>query len=377
MPMQSLAKSGYSAAAVKLALHAAWGTQQVMFRYALLDNANVYKRDLTNVDSASVSHDALGDVKRKAKFSLKDDGTINFLSDRIKPYVQVWVPANGGWAEFPQGVFLLSTPEQGTDPTGSVVTRDVEAYDQCQVLLDDKVDGKYLLVAGTVITDALVTILLSAGITQYNVAPSTKTLPVDREWDTGTSKLNVVNDLTAMLNYYSIWFDGEGLAIASPYVLPSQAPSEYTYDDSASGVIELGSPKRKQDLFSAPNKWVLTVSQADLTELKSIYINSNPNSPLSTVSRGRTITYAKQVEAADQATLDGLAQRAANDMSQLFTDVTWTSWLMPMHAHLDNYTLTYSRLIPPVVGTFRETSWAMELKEGGRMTHSCRKTETI
>lgn len=384
MPMQSLARGGFSADVVKRALHATYGNRNVHIRYQLLDKNNVGKRELTNVLSGSVTHEALADIKRKARFTIKDEGDIDFTSDRIQPLVDVLVPkgilsgqpAAEGWVTFALGVFLLSTPRRKSDESGAII-REVEAYDQNQVLLDDKVDGRYLITAGTNFITAVSTILTSAGIdpSRQNLVATAKTLPVDREWDGGTSKLRIINDLLNALNYTSLWFDGEGYAVASPYVLPAQAPPEYTYQDDALSVTLLGSVEHEADMFSVPNKWVFVVSQADRPELKSVYENTNANSPTSTVSRGRTIVEYREVDAADQAALDGLVRRAANDATNIFEHVRWSSLLMPFHNHLDNYTLIDTTL--GINAVFRETSWSMDLRPDGVMSHECRRTITI
>jgi hypothetical protein len=326
----------------------------------------------------SVSLNALDDIKRKAKFSIVDDGSIDWLSDRIKPYMLVevppWVQAPGGYAEFALGVFLLSTPEQSESDDGTLI-REVEAYDQTVILKNYKVSGKYLIAGGTLFTDALKTILNAAGITRINIAPSTLVTPADREWDGGTTALEIANDLLKAMNYWSIWFDEEGWATSSPYVLPDQAASEYTYSDDNQSVIARP-VKRKLDLFDIPNQWVFYTSEAgSAVPLRSVYTNSSASSQLSTVNRGMTIVDYRQVEAADQATLDGLVQRAAVDAMQVFETVSWQSWLQPMHAHMDSYTLVYSGM--GINGKYRETSWSMDLRANGVMTHDCRKAVSV
>lgn len=379
--MRALARNGFTTDQVKLALHAPWGSQQVRFRYERLNAANAKLADLgTTVLSASVTQNALADIKRRATFRLKDDSTINFLSDRIKPYVQVRVPpgilngtpATGGWAEFPLGVFLLSTPKKKYEASG-VMIREVEAYDQNQVLMDDKVTSKYLIAAGTNFVTAIASILTGAGITEQNLAGSTKTIPVDREWDGGTSKLAIINDLLEAINYYSLYFDEDGVAMATPYVLPAEAPSEYTYAEGSQGVISIGTVEQELDLFSVPNRWVLVVSQPDRATLKSVYTNTSANSQTSTVSRGRTIVEYRDVDAPDQATLDGLAQRMANEAAQAYEHIRFETWIMPQHSHFDNYTISYKG----TTAQYREVSWTMDLVAGGGMTHEARRNVSV
>lgn len=89
--MQNLARDGYTESEVKEALHAA--VRKLSFEYDLLDQNNNFLKQLVNVQTASVSQEALNRIKRTARFTIVDDGEIDFLTDRIKPYVCLAMPA--------------------------------------------------------------------------------------------------------------------------------------------------------------------------------------------------------------------------------------------------------------------------------------------
>ena len=372
--MLSLATGDYTAAQVTAALHAA--VRQESFRYELLDGSNLYQSDISDYinleGGGSVANNALAQIKRIARLSIKDDGLINFLSDRIKPYYRLKM-SDGGWAEFALGVFLLSTPPRQVDITGTIM-REVEAYDQLQVLVDDKVDERYTIAAGTNYITAVSTLLTGAGITSQNLTPTDKTLPTAKDWEPGTSKLTIINALLTSINYRSLFFDENGVAIAQPYVSPSDRASEYTYATNSTSVI-LPDAVDELDLFDIPNKVVLTVSESDRAVLTGTYTNSNADSPTSTVSRGRTIVHFESVDAVDQATLDDMAERKLYDKSQLYQKVPFNTALMPHHSEADVLTLQYTDL--GIDAKFSETSWEMELKPGGRHRHNVRKIVTI
>ncbi len=369
--MQSLARNGYTAEQVKAALHS--DTVMLTFRYDLLDKVNAFKKRLDNVLAGSVAYNALADIKRTARFLVEDDGTIDFLSDRIKPWVRVLM-LDGGWVEFPQGVFLLTTPPRKVDSAG-VITRDVEAYDLLQVLADDKVTERYTVIAGTNYIAAVRAVLDGAGLHDQNLNPTTKTLPADRDWDLGTPKLKIINDLLGAIAYRSLWMDENGCAVAQPYVSPSDRAPEYDYRDDDKSVIF---PEAEQGLdpFGIPNQWILTVSEPDRPPLRSVYTNTNPNSTTSTVSRGRTITDPlRQVEAADQASLDDQAARLAFEASQVFEEVALETGIMPFHSDSDVFTLRFSAL--GINAKYSETEWSMDLKAGARMKHYIRRVVDV
>jgi hypothetical protein len=397
--MQSLARGGFSADIVKIALHAS--NRKLAFRYELLDSTNQTKGQITNVLAASVSNNALAQIKRTARFTMKEDGSVKFLSDRVKPYCRLWVPPGrilarqfsflqpqfpseyeilregskeGGWVEWPLGVFVLSTPPRRTNSSG-VVIREVEAYDLLQILVDDKVEDRYVVTAGTNYLTAVKSLLNSSGLTQQNLTATDKTLPADRDWNPGTTKLQIINDLLGAINYRSLFYDENGIAVAQPYVSPDVRASEYTYRDDDESVIF---PEVEQglDLFSVPNKWVLVVSEPDRPALMSTYTNTNPDSSTSTVSRGRTIVdYLEGVEAVDQVALDAKARRLAFEASQVYEQVNFDTGIMPMHSDLDVLTLEFSKL--GISAKYVETEWSFDLKAGAKMRHRIRRVVSV
>ncbi len=369
--MQSLERDGYASDEVKKALHSS--NRTIKFSYDLLNNQNQLISTLYNVLSASVANNALADIKRIARFTLRDDDTINFLSDRIKPWAHLKMPL-GGWVKWPLGVFILSTPPRRTDKLGTV-TRDIEAYDLLQVLIDEKVKDRYTVTAGTNYIIAIKTLLDSSGLTMQNLTATDKTLPTARDWAPGTTKLQIINDLLGAINYRSLFMDENGVSVAQPYVSPEQRPSEYTYSDDDESVIF---PEMEQglDLFNVPNEWVLVVSEPDRSPLISVYTNVNPDSQTSTISRGRTIVdYREQQEAADQASLDAKAQRLAYEASQVFEQVQFETAIMPFHSHSDVFTLEYTKL--GISAKYSESSWSFDLKAGARMKHQIRRVVSI
>lgn len=367
--------NGHTETTVRNALYGRSGVRRLSFRYELLDATNTVVRELDNVVSGSVANDALADIKRTASFMLRDTGGINYLSDRIKPYVRLHVPPFGvlDWVEWPQGVFLLSTPSRSADSAG-LVTRDVRGYDQLQILADDLVDSRYTIAAGGSYTSAITSLLAGVGVS-YSVASSSLTAVTAREWDPGTSKLKIINEMLGVINYKSLVFDEEGVAQAHPYQSPADRSPEYTYADDETSVIIPG-VEQTMDLFSVPNKWVLVVSDPDRDPLVGTYTNNDPGSPTSTVRRGRTITdFRQEQDAPDQTTLDALAARLAFEASQVYEQMGFSTAIMPIHSDGDVYTITYSGLA--VSSKYSETSWSFNLQAGAEMAHKARRVVSV
>lgn len=369
--MQSIAIGGYTKKQVIDALHGRRGPRQLRFRYDLLDKNNEFIKTLTTVTSGEVSMNALADIKRTARFSLIDNGEIDWISNRIQPFVEVKM--QGSWISFPQGIFLLSSPTR-KDETHKVI-RDVEAFGGLVILRDDKLETRTIISAGTLYYEAVVNILLSAGITQYNIEYSDAVLQRDIEFEAGKEKLFAINELLRQINYTPIYDDVNGIFVSAPYRSPAVRSAEYTYKNDEMSVTYQGM-EEELDLFNVPNKWVVISSNAEQEPLASSYTNDNPDSPTSTVSRGRTIVDFREVsDIADQVTLDAYTQRIAFEASQVYGRISFETALMPFHDYSDVIQVDYSPL--GINGKYAETSWSMPLSVGGKMKHEVRRVIQI
>lgn len=297
-------------------------------------------------------------------------GTVNASPSNRRPLV-LNPDTRRGFVEWPLGVFLLATPSRGTDAAGTV-SRVVEGYDQLLALRQDTFTDRYSIAAGVAYTTAVATVASGFAVA---ITPSTATLPTAMEWEPGTSRLRVINDLLGAINYESATFDEFGTLIARPYQPPSERASEYTY---AAGAFAVINPAAMQtlDLFDVPNRFVAIKSEADQASIRSVYTNVNPASPTSTVSRGRTITQVyTDVDAVDQATLDAWVARRAFEASQVYEVIEFTTPGMPMHSNADMLTLELPAMA--VNGDYVEHSWTLPLVAGGKMSHKVRRVVRV
>ena len=351
------------------------GERRFTFRYELLDSGNGFVADLEKVSDGTVEYSRFADIRRKIRLEMTDGEAveIDWLSDRVKPWVRLWLPPYGDddYVEWPQGVFLLSTPTKHADKQGAI-RRSVEGYDQLQVFLDDLIDDRYAVTAGTAYTTAVTALL---GSVAQNVTTSAAVLPADMEWEPGTPKLKIINALLSAINYESLYFDENGTAVVKPYVTPADRATEYTYaDDDASLIVP--DVDQTLDLFSVPNKWVLVVSNPDQDVMTSTYTNDDPASPTSTVRRARTIVdFRKEQDAPDQSHLDAKVYRLAFEASQVYEHLEFQGGLMPLHGDADVYRIEYGPLA--LNSKFSAMNWTMHMKTGATMRHKARRVVSV
>lgn len=409
----NLARDGLTDSEIKQALHGQSGNQSYRFRYEL-QQSGARIRDLC-VTEGCVSLDRSDTIQRGADLVI-NDSEINWLKNTIKIFMGLRVA--GKWVEWPLGVFIPSTPTKVTENVKSVKRYDdriddflffdtfwdeienftwrdidkgwirqrvllseelwetahfeVECYDRTVILAEDAFTDRYFVAAGTKYLDAVQSILVTAGIERVLVTREIPTeIPVDREWDIGISKLQIINTLLEEINYNPISCDADGNMILSPYIEPSVSSVSYVY---AADEISVISPalSMTQDFYSVPNVFIAASKNPDLAQdFRSIYVNDNPASALSTVQRGRTIVSKVYTldAVASQEDLDAYIRKQAFDANQIYEKIDFTTALMPFHGSGDVIALDH----PAAKGIYQEVSWEMDLSAAGEMTHSARK----
>ena len=370
--MLPLERSGFTKKEILNVLHGKHGVRSLQFRYDLLDSEENFIRTLDSVQSGEVSMAALASIKRTARFRMKDNGVINWLSDRIQPFVEVKMP-NSDYIEFPMGIFLLNSPIRTEQ--NNYVYRDVEAYGLTQILRADKFINRYTVSAGTNYRTAIIDILNSAGIIKHNIEETDKVIPIDIDWAPGIEKLEAINELIGAINYTPIYDDVYGYFTSFSYRSPSARSAEYVYSDDELSVMYSGMSE-ELDTFGIYNSWVVTFSNPEREPLVSTYTNDNPESPTSTINRGRLIVDVREIDnIADQQALDAHVQRIAFESSQVYGKIEFETAIMPMHDYNDVIELNYQPL--GIQGKYSETGWTIPLEVGGKMKHSLRRVVEV
>lgn len=360
--MNSLENAFYTAAQMERLLK---GNRKIGFRYEL-QNKNE-KPIGTVTASGYIDFNSATEIKRVASLQIKEAKDIDFLTDRVKPYMQIYTKR--GTVEYPLGVFMMDSPTRASEGTG--VERSVECYDKTIILRDDKLTARTLFAKGTLYTAAIDTLIASAGITNYRVEPSEKQLRQDLEFEIGTPKLQVINALAAAINYNEVYVDSSGCVIVKAYTHPEARPVEFVYATDKNSIVLPGA-EETQDLFNIPNKIIRWLETPELDCIVATAENTDPTSKLSIANRGRTIVDAEAVsDIADQATLEAYVARLAAE-AKIYQTVTITTALMPHHEFLDCLYVVNDKL--GVSGKYIEQSWHMDLKVGGNMRHICKRT---
>lgn len=361
-------------------------SRRVSFQYNLLRNGAFYAR-LRAMEAQAPHVRMQDDAQIKMSFSATFspvaadvDGRpmeINWLTDEIQPVMIV------DGLPYPLGVFIPTTQSLSFD-TNSRVT--IQAYDRCQRVLDTNSATPVYWPRGTLYLDAIEQLLNAAGINTVFTTPNDAAFAEPREdWPAGTPYLTIVNDLLAEINYKTLFFDENGAAVLEPVSTPEASQIRHTLDDGDPDTLVVLPITRKNDTFSAPNKFIVFCANPDKDEnMVAVAVNDNPQSPISTVRRGREIVSVSTVDnIASQAELQAYAERLRNDSLLSGETVTVSTGLMPgwqvgdavaMHqrprAWIERTKLGKRLVTDPgfnAIGVSR--SFDMELTAGGKMRH--------
>lgn len=329
------------------------GVRKIGYRVDVFRGAA--KKSELKTSKAKISMSTSGEIKSSASFSADPDDSVDWYKDRLHP-----VLISDG-EETPLGMFV---PGNVSNENGML---QIDAYDLAILLQEDKTESRLLLPAGRNYIAEIEKILISAGIPKIIAEPSNAVLSEDRaDWDIGTEKLKIVNQLLEEISYKSVEFDRTGACRLKAHTYPSMAAVKHTYRSGEASVISpdvtVGS-----NTHEIPNVFVAIVSNPDYDEpLVSQYVNDNPISKTSTVYTGRRkVSVLKPDNVATQTDLDNYVKKAAFEAMQGVETVKFVTAVNPDHGIGDAVALD----LPQYSGILEETEWEIDLSNM-QMTHT-------
>lgn len=275
------------------------------WRVDLLDLKDSSEGTLDGVSGGSLTFNVNSVIRGGGNLEYQGE-PIDWLRHRVQPWYRI--EAAGKVVEWPLGVFIPSTP--GTTFGDGANSVSVELYDKLHMLDEDRVESSYSAPKGTNVTDRVRALILGIGEKKVAITDSEAILSTGMVWESGTSKLRIINDLLQSINYFSLWVDGYGMFRADPYERPQDRNQTFGFVDDENGIY---TPDFVHDFdaFSVPNK-VICIGQSDgnVPARIGVATNEDAKSPYSHQSRGRWITRVEEgVEATSQNVLTALAQR--------------------------------------------------------------------
>lgn len=237
-------------------------------------------RKLTEVTSSTINRDLSNDTLGSATID-----TTEYIGEE---YVRIYLVTvqNGLRERYPLGTFLVQTPSFSFD--GMVNDFSLDAYTPLLELNENPPPLGYSLRKGDNIMENAYLICRDHMRGPVIKAVSDDTLYDNFVSNTNDTWLTFVKDLIANANF-ELGLDEMGRLVFNPKQRVAALSPVWTYDDSNSSILypELSVD---QDIYGVPNVVEVVYSTAT-TLMYARAVNDDPNSIVSTVSRGREILY--------------------------------------------------------------------------------------
>lgn len=241
------------------------------------------KRPIRTILSCTIKRDADSDTLETASFETTEQFG--------ECYIRIYLIATQKRVryKFPLGTFLVQTPSTSYDGTVHKITMD--AYSPLLELKDKKPDLGYTVMKNANIMQR-VSVLTKDNIRVPVVEPSNvnKTLYEDFTAEADESWLSYLIALMENAEY-KYCLDEISRVLFSPDQDVASLQPRHTYNDDNSSIL-YPEIKDSYDLYGIPNVVEVLYTGSDSnTFLFSRVVNDDPNSPTSTVTRGREVVH--------------------------------------------------------------------------------------
>lgn len=331
----------------------------------LLTRNNVEYGELLAVDGGdpTIRMVASAEVKMVLEGTFLQNPEMNLVTDHIKPMFYV------DDKKYQMGEFVI------TDATISTVEGKrkeltLTAYDLTYLAKQSKIENRLLLPKGSLYTAAISSLLVDSGLTSFVVVPNSATFSTDREdWEPGTSRLEIVNDLLAEINYNSAWMDLNGIVQITAYQQPTAEAVSIEYRNDKFSVL-YPEDSSMTDVFDKPNVFIAVVENPDLPEnLRAEAVNDDPSIEYSTVNRGRIAQYERLDNIASQSELQSYVNNQKIKSMMATQEIEFETEANPAHGAFEILALYKDEL----TGIYEETEWNFPFAPGRPMAHRARR----
>lgn len=270
-------------------------------------------------------------INRDSEAETLGSATIDVDETLGESYVRVYLIANqnGVIEKYPLGTFLIQTPSSSFD--GKMRTVSVDAYTPLLELKENPPPIGYSLLKGDNIMNSAYRICRENMRAPVVETVTTDTLSIDFVANTDDTWVTFLTDLIANAKY-RFDLDEMGRVLFAPEQDTASMQPVYTYTDDNSSILypELD---MDHDIYGIPNVVEVVYSNGE-DNFSARVINDDPNSPTSTVNRGREITYRE--------TEPSLVGNSTEEQIQEYAEI-----LLKQLSSLE-YTVTYSHGYCPV-----------------------------
>lgn len=350
----------------------AWiGQRQATYRFGLINGVTgEILDDLTPIRNTPpiLTHDTSRTIKRQIQglnLGVVDTARIDVISSRVIPYMVI------GGVSYPLGRYLFADRIDRVSTGGNLAN--AVLLDE-MFIVDQQLETSY---SSTVVQDADGNVS-SATLAQQAVTALLTGLPVTTSiepspfytigsWAAGTSRGQPIEGLSIDGDWFSPWFDNDGVMRFVRVFDPATAVVTFDFD-SGSKVIR-DTIAETNDLLTAPNRFIVASNGAVSAANAAIPLVGRydvPSSaPHSIANRGFVIPSVTERQIDTQAQVDAAA-RNLGQRQTIFERTTLSTAPDPRHDGYD--------VIRWQGENWLEIGWSLPMVEGSSMAHTLRKS---
>ncbi len=311
-------------------------SMQQTFEYYVVD-PGTWKESklLDNVKTCTITRDSEAETLGSA--------TIDVIDSVGECYVRAYLVTiqNGVRERHPLGTFLVQTPSSNFD--GKIRSVSMDAYTPMLELKESPPPLGYSILKGQNIMTIAYQIAREHVRAPVISANCDDTLYNDFVANTDDTWLSFLSDLIANAKY-EFMLDEMGRILFSPKQDTASLQPVWTYDDGNSSILH-PDVSMDHDLYGIPNVVEVVYSNGKDNYYARI-VNDDPNSPTSTINRGREIIYrdSNPSLAGDptNSEIQDYAKRLLRSLSTIEYSVSYTHGYCPVRLG-DCVRLNYAR----------------------------------
>lgn len=294
-------------------------------------------------DDKKIGHVTSSSIKRDISNETLGSASIDVGETLGECYVRIYLVTiqNGVTEKNPLGTFLVQSPSENFD--GTTKKFSVDAYTPLLELKENPPPLGYFILKGENVMDTAYR-LTRENLRAPVVTPKCDTkLYYDFVANTSDTWLSFLVDLMSNAKY-SFSLDELGRILFSPKQDTASMQHVWTYDDGNSSIL-YPETTLDRDIYGIPNVVEVIYSNGG-DYYYSRVINDDPNSPISTVNRGREITHRVTnpdlIGDPTENQIHEHARQTLRDLSSLEYTITYTHGYCPVRIG-DCVRFNYSR----------------------------------
>lgn len=340
------------------------GQRQASYRFDLINRVSgIHQGEIHPIRGASLSHDTGRVIKRQLTIGLgtADAALINPITDMV---TVIMVFPGGQEYRLGEYVFTDASYQRFTSgQLGNLVLGDK------MFIVDQQIEKAFTARRAfaafynsdaTSISVCLTQILNDLPV-QFNIEATTFST-VD-SWPAGTMRGQILEALALTGDYFSPWFDNNGVLRFIRTFNPAMKIPDFDWDEG--NQVIRSSISEGSNVLTAPNRFIV-ISNASNSTNQPVFGSADVpvNAPHSIENRGFVIPQVTDLQALTKVQCTAIAENLVQRQT-VFETTQLTTAPDPRH---DSY-----NVIKWLGESWLELSWTMPLVEGQPMSHSLRK----